>query len=286
MFKNKLCLYSNLVRLNKPVGIFLLIWPPFWVIVFLDYENIYSFLSLIFLLGVIFSRSIGCVANDFFDKNYDKSVSRTQDRPYASGMVSRNEVISIFLILAIFNIGLLFFLNAKTIIIALISIPFILIYPLTKRFFVAPQFFLGLTFAISTLMAHTAFTNTLPDKTTWTLFITTVVWVTMFDTIYAMADREDDEKIGIKSTPIFFGNKDRLIIGSLQIVFFGAFLYFGISENLNNIFYIFLITAFLIGVYNQIIISSREPASCILAFKNNQYIGLLIFLGMYAEQLI
>ena len=286
MFKNKLCLYSNLVRLNKPVGIFLLIWPPFWVIVFLDYENIYSFLSLIFLLGVIFSRSIGCVANDFFDKNYDKSVSRTQDRPYASGMVSRNEVISIFLILSMFNIGLLFFLNAKTIIIALISIPFILIYPLTKRFFVAPQFFLGLTFAISTLMAHTAFTNTLPDKTTWTLFITTVVWVTMFDTIYAMADREDDEKIGIKSTPIFFGNKDRLIIGSLQIVFFGAFLYFGISENLNNIFYIFLITAFLIGVYNQIIISRREPASCILAFKNNQYIGLLIFLGMYAEQLI
>ena len=286
MFKNKLCLYSNLVRLNKPVGIFLLIWPPFWVIVFLDYENIYSFLSLIFLLGVIFSRSIGCVANDFFDKNYDKSVSRTQDRPYASGMVSRNEVISIFLILSMFNIGLLFFLNAKTIIIALISIPFILIYPLTKRFFVAPQFFLGLTFAISTLMAHTAFTNTLPDKTTWILFITTVVWVTMFDTIYAMADREDDEKIGIKSTPIFFGNKDRLIIGSLQIVFFGAFLYFGISENLNNIFYIFLITAFLIGVYNQIIISRREPASCILAFKNNQYIGLLIFLGMYAEQLI
>ena len=286
MFKNKLCLYSNLLRLNKPVGIFLLIWPPFWVIVFLDYENIYSFLSLIFLLGVIFSRSIGCVANDFFDKNYDKSVSRTQDRPYASGMVSRNEVISIFLILSMFNIGLLFFLNAKTIIIALISIPFILIYPLTKRFFVAPQFFLGLTFAISTLMAHTAFTNTLPDKTTWILFITTVVWVTMFDTIYAMADREDDEKIGIKSTPIFFGNKDRLIIGSLQIVFFGAFLYFGISENLNNIFYIFLITAFLIGVYNQIIISRREPASCILAFKNNQYIGLLIFLGMYAEQLI
>ena len=286
MFKNKLCLYSDLMRLNKPVGIFLLIWPPFWVIVFLDYENIYSFLSIIFLLGVIFSRSIGCVANDFFDKNYDKSVSRTQDRPYASGMVSRSEVISIFLILSIFNIGLLFFLNTKTIIIALISIPFILIYPLTKRFFVAPQFFLGLTFAISTLMAHTAFTNTLPDKTTWILFMTTVVWVTMFDTIYAIADREDDEKIGIKSTPIFFGNKDRLIIGSLQIVFFGAFFYFGISENLNNIFYIFLITAFLIGVYNQIIISRREPASCILAFKNNQYIGLLIFLGMYAEQLI
>jgi len=286
MFKNKLCLYSDLMRLNKPVGIFLLIWPPFWVIVFLDYENIYSFLSIIFLLGVIFSRSIGCVANDFFDKNYDKSVSRTQDRPYASGMVSRSEVISIFLILSIFNIGLLFFLNTKTIIIALISIPFILIYPLTKRFFVAPQFFLGLTFAISTLMAHTAFTNTLPDKTTWILFMTTVVWVTMFDTIYAIADREDDEKIGIKSTPIFFGNKDKLVIGGLQIVFFGAFFYFGISENLNNIFYIFLITAFLIGVYNQIIISKREPASCILAFKNNQYIGLLIFLGMYAEQLI
>ena len=286
MFKNKLCLYSDLMRLNKPVGIFLLIWPPFWVIVFLDYENIYSFLSIIFLLGVIFSRSIGCVANDFFDKNYDKSVSRTQDRPYASGMVSRSEVISIFLILSIFNIGLLFFLNTKTIIIALISIPFILIYPLTKRFFVAPQFFLGLTFAISTLMAHTAFTNTLPDKITWILFMTTVVWVTMFDTIYAIADREDDEKIGIKSTPIFFGNKDKLVIGGLQIVFFGAFFYFGISENLNNIFYIFLITAFLIGVYNQIIISKREPASCILAFKNNQYIGLLIFLGMYAEQLI
>ena len=286
MFKNKLCLYSNLMRLNKPVGIFLLIWPPFWVIVFLSNDNIYSFLSLIFLLGVIFTRTIGCVVNDFFDKNYDKSVLRTKDRPYAAGLISRKEVIFIFLILSILNLGLLFFLNEKTLIIAAISIPFILIYPLTKRFFVAPQFFLGLTFAISTLMAHTAFTNTYPVETTWIFFFATVVWVTMFDTIYALADRDDDKKIGIKSTPIFFGNNDKLIIGVLQVIFFGIFFYFGILENFNRIFYIFLITAFLLGVYNQMIISKREPANCILAFKNNQYIGLLIFLGIYAEQML
>ncbi len=286
MFKNKLCLYSNLMRLNKPVGIFLLIWPPFWVIVYSSHENIYNSLSLIFLLGVIFSRTIGCVVNDFFDKNYDKSVSRTKDRPYAAGLISRNEVIFIFLILSILNLGLLFFLNLKTIIIAVISIPFILIYPLTKRFFVAPQFFLGLTFAISTLMAHTAFTNTYPDETTWIFFFATIVWVTMFDTIYAIADRDDDLKIGIKSTPIFFGSKDKLIIAGLQVTFFSIFFYFGVSQNFNNIFYIFLITAFLIGVYNQVIISKREPASCILAFKNNQFIGLLIFLAIYAEQIL
>ena len=286
MLKNKLCLYSKLMRLDKPVGILLLIWPPFWVITFSNYENFYSSISLVFLFGVIFSRTIGCVVNDFFDKDFDIKVSRTKDRPYAAELVSKREVVSIFLILSILNLSLLFFLNQKTIFFALLGAIFIIVYPLMKRFFFAPQFFLGCTFAISTLMAHTAVTNTFPINTTWIFFFATLIWVTMFDTIYALADKKDDLSIGIKSTAIFFGKKDKFIIGILQGVFFSSFIYLGFIESYSYIFYIFIITAFVIGVYNQILIGEREPIKCILAFKNNQYIGFLIFLGIYLEHLL
>ena len=286
MFKNKLYLYIKLMRLDSPIGILLLIWPPFWVIAFISEGNIYNIVSLVFLAGVIMTRTIGCVVNDFFDKNFDNQVFRTKNRPYASNLLSKKEVVIIFLFLSFINLSLLLFLNIKTIYIAFIAILFIITYPLTKRFFVAPQIFLGFTFAISTLMAHTAITDTYPSLIIWIFFFVTIVWVTMFDTIYAMADKEDDIKIKINSTAILFGNKDRIIIAFLQSIFYSIFIYIGYIKEYSYVFYFFLFIALAIGVYNQLLIKNSEPKFCIMAFKNNQYVGFLIFLGIYGEYIL
>tara|TARA_X000000368_G_scaffold418843_1_gene420314 strand:- start:1334 stop:2158 length:825 start_codon:yes stop_codon:yes gene_type:complete len=271
------------MRLNSPIGILLLLWPPFWVIAYSSNGNIYNFISLIFLIGIITSRTIGCVVNDFFDKDIDIKVSRTKERPYASNLISKKEMFLIFGILSLINLSLLIFLNIKTIFLAFVAIFFIIIYPLTKRFFIAPQVFLGLTFAISTLMAFTSIRNEYPDVVTWIFFFATLIWVTMFDTMYAMSDKEDDLKIGINSTAILFGDSDRKIIGYLQCIFFAIFIYIGYLKGYSYIFYIFLILAIGVGVYNQILINKRDAKFCIMAFKNNQYLGLLIFLGIYGE---
>tara|TARA_B100001559_G_scaffold162790_1_gene136532 strand:- start:1043 stop:1867 length:825 start_codon:yes stop_codon:yes gene_type:complete len=271
------------MRLNSPIGILLLLWPPFWVIAYSSNGNIYNFISLIFLIGIITSRTIGCVVNDFFDKDIDIKVSRTKERPYASNLISKKEMFLIFGILSLINLSLLIFLNIKTIFLAFVAIFFIIIYPLTKRFFIAPQVFLGLTFAISTLMAFTSIRNEYPDVVTWIFFFATLIWVTMFDTMYAMSDKEDDLKIGINSTAILFGDSDRKIIGYLQCIFFAIFIYIGYLKGYSYIFYIFLILAIGVGVYNQILINKKDAKFCIMAFKNNQYLGLLIFLGIYGE---
>ncbi|MBT7543248.1 MAG: 4-hydroxybenzoate octaprenyltransferase [Gammaproteobacteria bacterium] len=286
MFKNKFSLYIKLMRLDSPIGILLLIWPPFWVIVSLNNGNIYDLIALIFLIGVVTTRTIGCVINDFFDKNFDKNVSRTSNRPYAANLVNKKEVFLIFFILAAINLTLLFFLNLKTIYIGCVAIIFIILYPLTKRFFVAPQIFLGITFGISALMSHSAVTNTYPDHIAWLFFFATLIWVTMFDTIYAMSDKSDDLKIGINSTAILFGDNDKIIIFILQCIFFITFFYIGLLKEYGYIFYFFLILAIVIGVYNQIIIKSRKSKLCLIAFKNNQYIGFLIFLGIYGEYIL
>ena len=286
MFKNKLCLYIQLMRLNSPIGIFLLLWPPFWVIASSNDGGIYNFISLIFLVGVITSRTIGCVINDFFDRDFDTKVLRTKNRPYASNLINKKEIFLIFILLSLINLSLLTFLNLKTILLACIAIMLIIFYPLTKRFLKAPQIFLGFTFAMSTLMAFTSIKNEIPDSITWIFFFATLIWVTMFDTMYAMSDKDDDLKIGINSTAILFGNNDKMITGFLQFVFFTIFIYIGYLKEYGYIFYLFLILAAVVGVYNQVLISKRDPKSCIMAFKNNQYIGLLIFLGIYGEYLI
>jgi len=283
MFKNKVFLYAKLMRLDKPIGILLLLWPPFWIITLISEGLLLHSISIIFLLGVITTRSIGCVINDFFDKDYDFKVSRTKGRPFAANLISKQEVILIFLVLSALNLSLLYFLNTKTILLAVIAIFLIITYPLTKRFFIAPQVFLGFTFAMSTLMAHTALTNNYPDIATWLFFSATFVWVLMFDTIYALADIKDDLKVGIKSTAILFGKKVFKVIAFLQFIFYLIFVYIGVYLGFAYIYYFFLILAVAVGVYNQILINERKPEMFIKAFINNQYVGFLIFLGIYGE---
>lgn len=286
MFKNKLYLYFKLMRLNSPIGIFLLLCPPFWVIAHTTEGNIYNLISFIFLVGVITTRSIGCVINDFFDKNFDIKVSRTKSRPYAANLISKKEVLMVFIILSFINISILFFLNIKTIFLAILAILLIITYPLTKRFFIAPQLFLGITFAMSTIMAYTAVTNLYPSFIIWVFFFLTIIWVTMFDTMYAIADRDDDLKININSTAILFGKKDKPIIAILQIIFYSLLIFIGFSQGFGYCFFIFLVLAIAVGVYNQKLIMNNKPDLCIQAFKNNQYIGFLIFLGIYGEYVL
>ncbi len=286
MFKNKLCLYIKLMRLNNPIGIFLLLCPPFWVIAQTTEGDIYNIVSLIFLVGVITTRSIGCVVNDFFDKNFDIKVRRTKDRPYAANLINKKEVLLVFIFLSFLNISLLFFLNIKTIILAILAIILIITYPLTKRFFIAPQLFLGITFAISTLMAYTAVTNLYPSFIVWMFFFATMIWVTMFDTMYAIADRDDDLEININSTAIFFGKQDKSIIAILQTIFYLLIVFIGFFQGFGYCFYLFLFLAIAVGVYNQKLIMNSQPDLCVQAFKNNQYIGFLIFMGIYGEYIL
>ena len=283
-FRNKFCLYIELIRLNNPVGIFLLIWPPYWVILSLDNSYNTSIL-LIFFFGVIATRSIGCLINDFLDRDLDINVERTKNRPLALKLISKKEVFLLFLVLSFLNLFLLFMLNTLTIYLGFIGVLLIFTYPLMKRFFPAPQLYLGITFGISALMADTALTNSLPSTTSWLFFLATIVWVTMFDTIYAISDKKDDIKNGINSTAILFGNNDKLAIASMQITFFLILFYIGYYVGYGIYYNSFLILCVLIALFNQRLIKDRYPEDCICAFKNNQFIGFFIFTGILLESL-
>ncbi|MEC7885551.1 MAG: 4-hydroxybenzoate octaprenyltransferase [Pseudomonadota bacterium] len=283
-FRNKFCLYIELIRLNNPVGIFLLIWPPYWVILSLDNPYNTSIL-LIFFFGVIATRSIGCLINDFLDRDLDINVERTKNRPLALKLISKKEVFLLFLVLSFLNLFLLFMLNTLTIYLGFIGVLLIFTYPLMKRFFPAPQLYLGITFGISALMADTALTNSLPSTASWLFFLATIVWVTMFDTIYAISDKKDDIKNGINSTAILFGNNDKLAIASMQITFFLILFYIGYYVGYGIYYNSFLILCVLIALFNQRLIKDRYPEDCICAFKNNQFIGFFIFTGILLESL-
>jgi len=283
-FRNKFCLYIELIRLNNPVGIFLLIWPPYWVILSLDDPYNISIL-LIFFFGVITTRSIGCLINDFLDRDLDINVERTKNRPLALKLINNKGVFLLFLALSFLNLFLLFMLNTLTIYLGFIGVILIFTYPLMKRFFPAPQLYLGITFGISTLMADTALTNSPPSTTSWLFFLATIVWVTMFDTIYAISDKKDDIRTGINSTAILFGNNDKLAIASMQITFFLILFYIGYYIGYGIYYNTFLILCVLIAGFNQRLIKDRYPEDCICAFKNNQLIGLFIFTGILLESL-
>lgn len=283
---SKFNIYLNLIRINNPVGILLLIWPPFWV-AFMPYvQNISFEIALIFILGTITSRSLGCLINDYFDRDIDKHVERTSSRPITSNKVSTNEVLILFVILSVLNLGLLSLLNSKTIVLGLVAAFFIVCYPLTKRFFPIPQLFLGYTFAFSTLMAHTAFTNTYPNNVTYLIFFITVVWVTMFDTVYALLDKKFDEKININSSALFFSHNTFNFILVMQIIFFILILILGYILNFSVNFYFCIFIAFLIAAYNQNIIKAGSSETVLKAFKNNQFIGLFVLIGIIFERIM
>ncbi len=273
--------YSQLIRLDKPIGILLLLWPTLWALLIAGKGDINAVVYSVFIVGVFLMRSAGCAINDFADRKFDAHVTRTKHRPIVTGKVFPIEALIIFILLSLTAFSLvLFFLNHMTMLFSLVAVALAASYPFTKRYHYLPQVHLGMAFAWAVPMAFVAMTNDYPPTWGWLLFTATVIWTTAYDTMYGMVDRREDIKIGVKSTAILFGSSDRLIIGLLQMFVILALLAVGAQAELRYWYYLSLILASLLFIYQQILIYSRQPQECFLAFLNNNYVGLLIFLGI------
>ncbi len=275
----KIKYYAQLMRLHKPIGIFLLLWPTLWALWLAGEGHPELKNVIIFVLGVIVMRSAGCVFNDIADRNFDKYVTRTRARPLAAGKITVRESCVLFVVLMLIALLLVSFLNPLTILYALLGAIISMIYPFLKRFTHFPQLGIGIAFAWGVPMAFAAENNqvTIID---WQVFLTAAVWPIMYDTLYAMADREDDIKIGVKSTAIFLGRWDRLMVGILQIILIGLFLRMGDLFNLSWRYFVAVIGVALLFCYQQWLIRHRNRDACFKAFLNNNFVGMIIFIGI------
>tara|TARA_R110002096_G_scaffold350012_4_gene543063 strand:+ start:331 stop:1203 length:873 start_codon:yes stop_codon:yes gene_type:complete len=282
--KHRLIVYSQLIRLDKPIGIFLLLWPTLWALLIAGEGKPDLTVLTVFIIGVILMRSAGCAINDYADRNFDGEVERTKNRPLVTGTVSSAEALSVFITLSLLAFSLVaFFLNKLTLHFSLVAVALAASYPFTKRLHYLPQVHLGLAFAWAVPMAFVALTNTYPPTWGWLLFVATIIWTTAYDTMYGMVDRKDDIKIGVKSTAILFGSSDRTIIGILQIFVLLALISVGIQAELRYWYFCSLFLVALFFIYQQILIYSRNPHDCFDAFLNNNYVGLIIFTGIAAS---
>ena len=278
--RNRLVQYYYLVRLDKPVGILLLLWPVLWAL-WIAAEGAPDLnVLIIFIFGVIVMRSAGCVLNDLADRNLDLHVSRTRDRPITSGKVKPLEALGLISVLLIIAVYLVLNLNDLTFKLSFVAIFLAIIYPFMKRVTYLPQVFLGLAFAWAVPMAFAAQTNSVPEIA-WLIFITAVLWAVVYDTMYAMADKEDDIKIGVKSTAILFDDADRIIIGSIQLMILFSQILTGSKLELGKYYFAGIACASLLSVYQQYLIKDRIPENCFRAFLNNQWYGMIIFAGVF-----
>jgi 4-hydroxybenzoate polyprenyltransferase len=278
--RNRLVQYYYLVRFDKPVGILLLLWPVLWAL-WIAAEGAPDLnVLIIFIFGVIVMRSAGCVLNDLADRNLDLHVSRTRDRPITSGKVKPLEALGLISVLLIIAVYLVLNLNDLTFKLSFVAIFLAIIYPFMKRVTYLPQVFLGLAFAWAVPMAFAAQTNSVPEIA-WLIFITAVLWAVVYDTMYAMADKEDDIKIGVKSTAILFDDADRIIIGSIQLMILFSQILTGTKLELGKYYFAGIACASLLSVYQQYLIKDRIPENCFRAFLNNQWYGMIIFAGVF-----
>ena len=271
--------YFRLMRLDKPIGIYLLLWPALWAL-FLAADGWPRLdLIIIFVLGVAIMRSAGCVINDYADRNIDKLIKRTQNRPITSGEVSPQSALILFFVLMSAAFGLVLMTNILTIQLAFIAAGLAILYPFTKRWTHLPQFILGLAFAMSVPMAFAATNGTVHDSAWW-VFSATVIWTVIYDTMYAMADREEDIKIGVKSTAVLFSKFDKLIIGLLQICLLLVLIKISEIFNLSVFYDISLILSAFLMIYHQKMIKNRKKTACFQAFLHNNFIGMVILIGI------
>jgi 4-hydroxybenzoate polyprenyltransferase len=271
--------YAELMRLHKPIGIFLLLWPTLWALWLASYGRPNEHVFAVFVLGVVLTRSAGCVINDYADRDFDARVQRTKDRPLANKRLEPGEALFVFAGLSLLALAVVLTLDRKTLLFALGGAAMIVTYPFFKRFFVLPQAYLGAAFSWSIPMAYAAQTGAVP-RLAWLLFIANILWTTAYDTMYAMVDREDDLKIGIKSSAILFGDADCAMIGLMQTMTLLALLLVGLDIQMSHWYYFGLGGAAMFALYQQVLISDREPQACLRAFLNNNYFGMSVFLGI------
>lgn len=280
MTADKALAYWQLMRMDKPIGTLLLLWPTLWALI-ISAQGMPSLkVLLVFVLGVIFMRAAGCVINDFADRKVDGHVKRTKQRPLPSGRVTSKEALALFALLAISSFALVLSLNTLTIQLSFVGIVLAFIYPFMKRFTHLPQLFLGLAFSWSIPMAWAAQANEMPVMV-WFIFAINALWTIAYDTQYAMVDRDDDLKIGIKSTAILFGRFDKMVIGSLQLVTLVMLMFVGTWYQLGSSYYWSLLVVGALFVFQQHLIRHRDRDLCFRAFLNNNYVGMVITIGLF-----
>lgn len=283
-FADRLGAYARLIRLDKPIGTFLLLWPTLWALWIAADGFPAPTVLAVFVAGVFLMRSAGCAINDYADREIDPHVERTRNRPLASGLISPAEALMVFAVLSLLAFALLFLLNTATRWMSLGGVLLAASYPFMKRYHHLPQIHLGVAFAWAVPMAYTAQTGEFPDQAGWLLFLAAVLWTTAYDTMYAMADREEDLAIGVKSTAILFGDADRAIIGILQALMLFALYLVGKEAGLHWPWYSGLGAAAILSLYQQFLIRQRKPRECFRAFLNNNYLGMAIFAGLAIDK--
>jgi 4-hydroxybenzoate polyprenyltransferase len=273
--------YERLMRLDKPIGILLLLWPTLWALCIAGNGHPPWQTVLIFVMGTILMRSAGCVMNDVADRNYDGLVERTQLRPLATREVTVKEAVILALILSLTAFVFVLFLNRLTILLSFAALFLAATYPLTKRFLAIPQAYLGIAFGFGIPMAFAAVTGHIPVES-WLMLLANVFWAIAYDTEYAMVDRDDDLKIGIRSSAIFFGRFEITAIMLCYALTLAILLYIGMRLNLAWPYHLGLALAALIAMYHYFLIRGRERKACFRAFLHNNWLGATIFAGLLA----
>lgn len=274
--------YFALMRIDRPIGTYLVMWPALWSL-WLAAKGVPDIhLLLVFISGAFLMRSAGCVINDFADRHIDGHVQRTQHRPLATAVITSKEALQLFILLCLSAAVLLLFTNALTASYAVLAFLLATLYPFTKRFTQLPQVVLGMAFSCSIPMAFAAQTNNVP-LVALALYFAVISWVVAYDTFYAMVDREDDIKINVKSTAILFGRYDRIITALLQLIFLALLILIGHQQALGTIYFSSLLIISGLFLYQQYLIKDRSPAACFKAFLNNNFVGMAVFIGIAAD---
>ena len=276
---DRLTAYAYLIRLDKPIGTLLLLWPTLWALWLASSGTPNLSILIIFTVGTFLMRSAGCAINDYADRNFDRHVLRTQARPVTSGKISGKEAIGVAVFLALLAFLLIQPLNGFTKRLSVLALLVAFVYPFTKRFFAMPQAVLGIAFGFGIPMAYAAILDFIPFEA-WVLFIGNIFWAIAYDTAYAMVDRDDDIRLGLKTSAITFGRYDVLAIGLSYAILFISQLWVANIAGLSNYFLVGWFAALACAIYHMKLVSSRKREDCFLAFRHNNWLGGFLFLGI------
>lgn len=281
--KQTLSAYYQLTRLNRPIGIYLVLWPALWGL-WLAADGLPPLDILgVFIFGAIVMRSAGCVINDYADRHFDGHVSRTCARPLATGQLSEKQALSFFIALGLIGFGLVLWLNTFTLLLSVGAVALAVLYPFMKRYTYWPQAFLGAAFAWAIPMAFAAVQNQLPWQA-WVVFAVTLIWALIYDTAYAIADKEDDLKLGIKSTAILFGDQVARVLAVFQILMLAGFVWIGQLFSLDIYYHLALGGVGVLFGYHQWLLAQKDPKLAFKAFLNNHWVGFVVLVGIILDK--
>ncbi len=277
--------YWLLARFNRPIGTLILLWPTLWALWVAGEGRPDGLVVTVFVLGVVLMRAAGCVINDYADRDFDPHVERTKQRPIAAGKVKPKEALVVFAVLCLTAFALVLLMNTYTLLLSFIGAFLAASYPFMKRYTHLPQAYLGMAFGWAVPMAFAAQTGSIPGVA-WVMYLAVMLWALVYDTMYAMVDKDDDLKIGVKSTAILFGAYDRQIMGLLQLVIISLLVMVGLMAQLNWPYYLGVLIAAGLSIYQQKLIFHRQKVDCFKAFLNSNWFGLAVFAGLLVDYLL